>query len=170
MNLVKVRKNETVVVLPYFKNKVLMQLRDFKEGIAFPGNWGFFGGGVKKGETPVEAAKRELFEEISYKPGIVHKLCTNEIPQFKNLILHSYCCPLTIPVESIKLMEGIDLGLFLLKEVMIGQLYSSRRRKTFPVIGLPYIENTIRNLLDYVKTAKMANKRFHQRNKNSYEK
>ena len=155
MNLTKVRKNEIVVILPYVKNKVLMQLRDFKEGIAFPGNWGFFGGDIENDEKSDEAAQRELFEEIRYKPKIMHKLCINELPEFRNLILHSYCCPLTMPVESIKLMEGIDLGLFSLKEVMIGQLYSSRMRRSFPVIGLPYVINTIRNLLDCVKTAKV---------------
>ena len=99
MSLTKVRKNEIVVILPYVRNKVLMQLRDFKESIAFPGNWGFFGGEINDNETSDEAAKRELFEEISYKHKIMHKLCTNKIPQFRNLISHSYCCPLTIPVE-----------------------------------------------------------------------
>ena len=153
MSLAKAGKNEIVVILPYVKNKVLMQLRDFKEGISFPGNWGFFGGSVEDDETPGEAAKRELFEEISYKPRVMHKLCTSKIPQFSNLTLHSYCCPLTKPVESIKLMEGVDLGLFSLKEVMTGQLYSSKMRKAFPVIGLPHIINTIRDLLDYVKTS-----------------
>ena len=37
---------------------------------------------------------------------------------------------------------------------MSGQLYSSRMKRAFPVIGLPYIVNTIRKLFDYVKTAK----------------
>ena len=37
-------KKRVVVVLPRFRNKILMQLRDEKSGIDQPGRWGFFGG------------------------------------------------------------------------------------------------------------------------------
>ena len=33
-------------------------------GIWFPGHWGFFGGAVEPGESPIEAVMRELVEEI----------------------------------------------------------------------------------------------------------
>jgi 8-oxo-dGTP pyrophosphatase MutT (NUDIX family) len=42
----------------------LLQLRDSKPEIWYPGRWGLFGGGVEPGEDPVEALKRELFEEL----------------------------------------------------------------------------------------------------------
>ncbi len=57
-----------VVILPYRERRVLMQLRDDKEGIAFPGKWGFFGGGIEPGESPEGAARRELAKENRIMP------------------------------------------------------------------------------------------------------
>jgi len=42
----------------------LMQLRDQKAGIFYPGHWGVFGGAIDKGETPDETLRRELEEEL----------------------------------------------------------------------------------------------------------
>lgn len=44
--------------------RYLLQLRDDKPGIFFPGHWGLFGGGVEPGERPADALKRELREEL----------------------------------------------------------------------------------------------------------
>lgn len=46
--------------------QVLMQLRDNIPNIIYPGYWGFFGGHLEPGETPMEALKREIQEEINY--------------------------------------------------------------------------------------------------------
>ena len=50
------------------KNKVLLFLRDDTPTISYPNHWGLPGGGIDEGETPVEAIKRELVEEVSYSP------------------------------------------------------------------------------------------------------
>ena len=44
--------------------RYLLQLRDNKPGIFFPGHWGAFGGGVESGEQSVNALRRELEEEL----------------------------------------------------------------------------------------------------------
>lgn len=144
---------EVVVILPYVHGKVLMQLRDMKEGINFPGCWGFFGGSIDKGETPDDAFRRELFEEIGYKPVAMYKLGFEIIPDLENLHAHAFCCPLAIPIEEIKLTEGLDLGLFSLEEVMTKRLYSRKMGRLFPVIETPYLVDIIRKLWNYLKSS-----------------
>jgi len=46
---------------------VLLQLRDNKPGIYYPGLWSIPGGGVEADETPAQAAVREIEEETGYK-------------------------------------------------------------------------------------------------------
>lgn len=129
-----------------------MQLRDMKKGINFPGCWGFFGGSIDEGETPEDAFRRELFEEIGYKPTVMYKLGFEVIPDLENLHAHAYCCPLTIPVEEIKLTEGLDLDLFSLEEVMTKRLYSRKMGRIFSVIETPYLVDTIRKLWNHLKS------------------
>jgi 8-oxo-dGTP pyrophosphatase MutT (NUDIX family) len=42
----------------------LMQLRDQKPGIFYPGHWGLFGGAIDPGESPEQSMQRELQEEL----------------------------------------------------------------------------------------------------------
>jgi 8-oxo-dGTP pyrophosphatase MutT (NUDIX family) len=44
--------------------RYLLQLRDRKPGIFYPGHWGLFGGAIDGDETPEAALRRELREEI----------------------------------------------------------------------------------------------------------
>jgi ADP-ribose pyrophosphatase YjhB (NUDIX family) len=44
--------------------RYLMQSRDRKAGIFYPGYWGLFGGAVDHGEDRLTALKRELMEEL----------------------------------------------------------------------------------------------------------
>jgi 8-oxo-dGTP pyrophosphatase MutT (NUDIX family) len=47
--------------------RYLLQLRDQKPDIFFPGHWGLFGGAVDEGEEPLAALYRELEEELHLK-------------------------------------------------------------------------------------------------------
>ncbi|MBL8630578.1 MAG: NUDIX domain-containing protein [Rhodospirillaceae bacterium] len=47
-------------------NKFLLQLRDDKAGIFYPGHWGLFGGALETDDpSPAEGLRRELHEELS---------------------------------------------------------------------------------------------------------
>ena len=47
----------------------LMQLRDQKSGIFYPGHWGLFGGAIDPGESPEASLERELKEELGIVVG-----------------------------------------------------------------------------------------------------
>jgi 8-oxo-dGTP pyrophosphatase MutT (NUDIX family) len=49
------------------ERRYLMQLRDQKPGIFYPGHWGLFGGATDPGETPEQTLQRELREELSLR-------------------------------------------------------------------------------------------------------
>jgi len=132
-------------VLPYVDDKVLMQLRDEKVGIAFPGHWGFFGGAIDEGEQPKETALRELKEELDFQPDDLHWLETVALSEFDDQVIHSFFCPLTVPVERLILKEGMDSGLFTLQEVLAKKLYSKKMKRTFPIVDSEFIGRAISN-------------------------
>ena len=55
------------IILVDDKNRVLLQLRDRKEGLLYPGAWCLPGGKIEKGESAKEAVMRECEEETEYK-------------------------------------------------------------------------------------------------------
>lgn len=139
----------SVVILPYIKDKVLMQLRDIKPDISFPGCWWFFGGLIKKGETPKKAAHRELFEETGYRTPVLHKLNTKLF--LNKCIIHSYFCPLTTEVDKMVLKEGLDFALVSFKEVSSNEIYSKKMKKYYPIADTDFIANTVKNLFNQLK-------------------
>lgn len=54
-------------IILYREGKVLLQLRDNKPGINYPDTWSLIGGFIDDGETPEQAALREVEEEIGLK-------------------------------------------------------------------------------------------------------
>lgn len=53
-----------VAAIILVSGRYLLQLRDIKRGIFFPGQWGCFGGAIEPGETERAALSRELHEEL----------------------------------------------------------------------------------------------------------
>jgi 8-oxo-dGTP pyrophosphatase MutT (NUDIX family) len=137
---------EVVVILPYRDGRVLMQLRDDKEGIAFPGKWGFFGGAIEPGEDPEQAARRELAEEIGYHADELVRLGSGIIPQVE-VLSYAFACPLPVEMDALVLTEGMDMAWFDLDQLMSGTRVSVRLGKPYGVTPLPYLAQTFRALL-----------------------
>ena len=99
------------VILQTPEDNFLLVQRDWKTGIRYPGYWALFGGAVDPGETPEEAACRELEEELELRisPKDLRKV-TQYMLNFKKE--HVYVATLNQSVESLTLMEGRNMSLF----------------------------------------------------------
>jgi|SRR3989339_2074008 len=65
----KIPTIQTAHAVLLLSGKYLLQLRDNKPTIAAPGEWSLFGGKLQKGETPLQAVHREIFEELNINPS-----------------------------------------------------------------------------------------------------
>ena len=83
-------------------NQVLLRLRDDRPDLPYPGQWDLVGGAVEAGETLVEAAIREIKEEIDL--DITDLEYFGEYPE----LVHNnvFVAPLNLPLEAIELNEG----------------------------------------------------------------
>ncbi len=112
--MTKSQHQQVVSALVVFNKKLLLLQRDDTIGIKDTGRWQLPGGGVEEGETPDEAIKRELQEEIGIIPKILHFL-TNPYPG-----THVYHA-LLAKEEATKINkgdEGEDLRFFSLDEML----------------------------------------------------
>lgn len=96
--------------------RYLMQHRDELPGIFFPGYWGCFGGAVEPGESPEQAMRRELAEELAWTPrGLEHFATLGLDFSFAGhgvLPRHFFAVPIRPDeVGAMRLAEGQGLGL-----------------------------------------------------------
>ena len=138
---------EVATILPYSGEKVLLQLRDFNPRIVYPGCWGFFGGTVEFGETPLQSAKRELSEEIGHVPKEIYALSKDSVSAPNEVMMYSFYAPLEIRPTEIILREGMDFGFFTLQEILSKQLYSNEIKKKFPLVNHPNVIYLVRKLM-----------------------
>jgi 8-oxo-dGTP pyrophosphatase MutT (NUDIX family) len=123
-------------------DRFLMQLRDNIPGIYYPGYWGFFGGHLDPGETPAITIQRELVEEIAFAAPEIKFWRTYP---HSEVLRHVFIAPLTVPLESLVLGEGWDLGLLSREDILRGDRYSEKAQQVRP-LGQPHQ----RILLDFL--------------------
>ncbi len=143
--------HEVVAVLLYRQGSFLMQLRDFNKDIPFPGHWGFFSGSISKNEPPELTARREIFEEIGFRPDILHKLGHDLVADLDGLSTYAYFCELTKPVEELVLGEGADMVLVSPEDILRGRAYSPKFKAEFPTATTNYIPYTLNKAMQLIK-------------------
>lgn len=115
--------NAAAAIIVIDDGRYLLQLRDDKEGIFFPGHWGLFGGGVEKGEQPAEALRRELQEELGLAAAELRALTRFEFdlaPMGMARIYREFF-ELRLPaaaVPSLRLGEGSAFEFFSREQVL----------------------------------------------------
>ncbi len=96
-------------------NEVLLLLRDDKVDIPFPNMWDIPGGKVEDNETPIEAIRREMMEEMSIKDlGEIQlfKIITSE-----NITDYIFWKRLDLNTSEIDLQEGQRVEYFNLERI-----------------------------------------------------
>ncbi len=108
-------------------NRYLLQLRDSKRGIFFPGHWGCFGGAIEHGDASVKTGLlRELREEIGLN------LDADNLTFFTNYTFDMNFCgagvifrtfyetPLShMQLRQLRLGEGSDFRTFTAREALL---------------------------------------------------
>ena len=90
-------------------NQVLLQLRDDIDTIKFPNTWCHPGGGIEDGETPEEAIKREIKEEMGIDISGFELFQRYDLPDRVDWVFH---IKLNIDPEKINLTEGQMIKFF----------------------------------------------------------
>lgn len=110
-----------IIVTP--DRRYLLQHRDAKPGIWLPDSWGLFGGAIEEGETPGEALRRELSEELGFVPAEI-RYFTQIAWDFERWDLGvklRYTFEVAIAADQVKhliLHEGQAMRLFTADEVL----------------------------------------------------
>jgi 8-oxo-dGTP diphosphatase len=123
---------EVALAMLQRQGRWLMQLRDDSPGIVAPGCWGLFGGHLDAGESPEEAVRRELLEEIGWQPKTVRFWLHH---RNERRLAHVFLAHLTVPLDQLQLREGQDMALVSATELLAGRLWSHRLQCFRPLAG-----------------------------------
>lgn len=109
--------NSAVAIILVDGSKYLMQLRDQKPTIFYPGHWGLFGGAVDGAESPEQTVRRELEEELGFRPADVRYFTEFHFDLTCigcELIYRRYyeACMTSGEIASLRLTEGADMETF----------------------------------------------------------
>ena len=121
---------EVALVMAQQQGAWLVQLKDDIAGIIDPGCWVPFGGHLDPGETPEQALRRELLEEINWQVGPLRFWFTD---RNRKRIAHFFLADLDVPLSALELLEGQDLVLASMAELSEARLWSPKLQQYRPV-------------------------------------
>ncbi len=106
-----------VAVVAFYDSDKNVLLQDRKTINKRGERWGFFGGGMEKGETPEQAIIREIKEELDYHLEDFDYLKQLSV-KYPDIFLvgHVFVAPLKVNLEDFNLQEGDGMKLFSMKE------------------------------------------------------
>lgn len=101
----------SLVILEDVEGRVALQLRSNVANIANPDRWGLFGGHAEAGEDPLQAAVREVQEELTciLEPGKMSLLQSYPRSERQYFIYHYF---VQGELADAKLTEGQSFGFF----------------------------------------------------------
>lgn len=114
---IKTNLNFSGVIIERKDKKMLFQLRDNNPLISDPNKWWIFGGGIEPNEKPINAAVRELKEEINLK---INKkdLKLIFIKKLKNKKVYFFKFNFKKNMAKLRLKEGQDMKFMSRKEIL----------------------------------------------------
>jgi 8-oxo-dGTP pyrophosphatase MutT (NUDIX family) len=110
-----------VALIMFDDGRYLLQLRDQKPGIFYPGHWGLFGGATEPGESAVATLRRELQEELGLAvPEAQHVTdFTFTFGRLGAITRHFFEVLLpTSALAGLRLAEGSEMRAFLPSEIL----------------------------------------------------
>ena len=113
-------ENASAAIIIDKHSNFLLQKRDNKNSIFFPGHWGLFGGAKNNNESYENTLKRELIEEIGFAPQNI-KFFINLIFHLKDKKIYRYfyvCRVDSLITRKINLNEGQAYKIFKKKKLI----------------------------------------------------
>ena len=140
------RNDVVAAILVDETGRYLLQRRDDFVGLPMAGHWGCFGGAIEPGETPEQAMRRELVEELAWNAREMYPLAVAAFavwPGTPVLRKHFFVVPFRAEeAAAMVLGEGAALGFYAIAEAcalervvpwdLLGLMAHARHRQYWP--------------------------------------